>query len=317
MAAQRVGTTPQVSVLITAYKRKEFLLSAARSAAAQTLSRDRYEIVVIKAFEDEIIDRELLSLGCRLVRDDHESIGEMMRVGFLACRGEVVSVLDDDDEFAEGKLAAVQEAFSSDPGLGYLHNGISLIDEQGRTAGPANPGPGDRAFDMSRDWGFCTSAISVRRAALAPVLAHWPEVTKGEDSFLDFVTRALEVHRRQILDPLTRYRVHGSMSSPRTNFAQAYLATARVIRTLPRSSRRDAAMASLLGKYFSAAVRGRSSDRGSALWALLQLAGTRRPDCVREDAREVLCGGLLVVSPGLSLRVYRSLCRGQVEGLPS
>ena len=47
---------PYISVIITAYNRKEFLLNAIKSAINQTLDKKYYEIIVIKNFEDKNID---------------------------------------------------------------------------------------------------------------------------------------------------------------------------------------------------------------------------------------------------------------------
>ena len=311
-----MSETPFLSVLITAYRRKEYLLRAVRSVQAQTLPRSEFEIVVIKAFTDAAIDRELAAADCRVLDDCPESIGGMMSAGFRACRGEVVSVLDDDDEFETEKLRFVRDTFAHWPGLGYLHNGLRLIDEQGAPVGPADPKPGDRAYDMSQDEGFCTSCISVRRTTMERVLDRWPSVTKGEDTFLDHVSRATGAARLVSPTPLTRYRVHPAMSSSTTNFAAAYLATAKVILTLPRSPARDSSLAVLLGRYMSAAVRGRSSDRGGALWALSQLLRSGHLTELKPDAREILCGALIGVSPGLSATTYRALRRGNVDWLP-
>ena len=43
---------PTLSVIVTAYNRKEFLLEALQSAVNQTLKREEYEIICIKNFKD-------------------------------------------------------------------------------------------------------------------------------------------------------------------------------------------------------------------------------------------------------------------------
>jgi len=43
-----MGNNPYISVIITAYNRKEFLLDAFNSALNQTLDRSKYEIIVTK-----------------------------------------------------------------------------------------------------------------------------------------------------------------------------------------------------------------------------------------------------------------------------
>jgi len=54
---------PYISVIITAYDRKKYLLGAVQSALNQTLPKDLYEVIVIKNFRDETIDRQLEKWG--------------------------------------------------------------------------------------------------------------------------------------------------------------------------------------------------------------------------------------------------------------
>jgi len=56
---------PYISVIITAYDRKKYLLGAVQSALNQTLPKDLYEVIVIKNFRDETIDRQLEKWGGR------------------------------------------------------------------------------------------------------------------------------------------------------------------------------------------------------------------------------------------------------------
>jgi len=47
---------PYISVIVTAYKRRQYLYNALLSLKAQTLSRNKYEVIVVKDFEDPQID---------------------------------------------------------------------------------------------------------------------------------------------------------------------------------------------------------------------------------------------------------------------
>ena len=47
---------PYISVIITAYNRKEYLLDAINSVINQTLDKKYYEIIVIKNYNDSKID---------------------------------------------------------------------------------------------------------------------------------------------------------------------------------------------------------------------------------------------------------------------
>jgi len=46
----------QISVIISAYNRRDFLLKTVNSVANQTLDKNLYEVIVVKNFEDKSID---------------------------------------------------------------------------------------------------------------------------------------------------------------------------------------------------------------------------------------------------------------------
>ena len=50
---------PYISVIITAYKRKEFILGAVNSVINQSLEKSKYEIIVVKNYLDNTIDKFL------------------------------------------------------------------------------------------------------------------------------------------------------------------------------------------------------------------------------------------------------------------
>jgi len=56
-------TDPYISVVVTAYDRKKYLLGAVLSALNQTISKDLYEVIVVKNFHDETIDQQLEKIG--------------------------------------------------------------------------------------------------------------------------------------------------------------------------------------------------------------------------------------------------------------
>ena len=308
--------SPSLSVLVTAWRRRDFLGEALRSVERQTLPREEFEVVVVRDFEDPSTDRQIASLDACDIRFGSDNLGRTMALGVRACRGEVICFLDDDDRFDPRKLAVVRAEFRRQRDLGYFHNGLSLMDEAGRRLDGEDPVLTSRALAMSRDWDFCMSCISVRRELVLPLLDRWPGVPKAPDSFLDYISRASHYTRRQTLDPLTEYRLHPRSSSRRTNHAPALLSTARILRSFPRSRARDGAISSLLGRYMSEALRGRSSDRGSALWAVLHLVASGAPAEFRPDAREVLCGALIPLSPRAAQRLYAVLRKGDVDWLP-
>ncbi|PSO05438.1 hypothetical protein B9Q04_18950 [Candidatus Marsarchaeota G2 archaeon BE_D] len=90
-----------ISVIVTAYNRSKYVLQAVRSALQQTLPKDLYEVIVVKNFRDETIDRRLEEWGVANIYSDNTSQGGKIYEGILAAEGEVISILDDDDEFLQ------------------------------------------------------------------------------------------------------------------------------------------------------------------------------------------------------------------------
>jgi len=66
---------PYISVIITAFNRKNYLLYAVDSVLNQTISKEMYEIIVIKNFEDAEIDRYLESKNVRNIKIDDMPVG--------------------------------------------------------------------------------------------------------------------------------------------------------------------------------------------------------------------------------------------------
>jgi Glycosyltransferases, probably involved in cell wall biogenesis len=112
---------PFISVIITAHNRREFLPEAVNSALNQTLPKDEYEIIVVKNFEDERIDKFLEEHNVKNIVTKEEPLGAKIIKGVEESRGEVVSFLEDDDLWLPQKLEIVKEIFK-DKDVIYYHN---------------------------------------------------------------------------------------------------------------------------------------------------------------------------------------------------
>jgi glycosyltransferase involved in cell wall biosynthesis len=131
---------PLISVIVTAYNRKEFLYQAVSSALRQTLPREFYEVIVVKNFEEREIDRRLEESGVRSILSEAPEQGEHLAAALEEAKGEVLSFLDDDDVFSTGKLEAVRSAFRRE-GVVFHRNRRAFIDAGGRLIGGEAPRP--------------------------------------------------------------------------------------------------------------------------------------------------------------------------------
>jgi Glycosyl transferase family 2. len=93
-----------------------------RSIEAQTLQRDRFEVIVVKNFEDKESDDIISRNGWKDVYNDDPYHGRMVLAGLEESRGEVITFLDDDDMYVNSRLEEVYKAFTSYDRLVYFQN---------------------------------------------------------------------------------------------------------------------------------------------------------------------------------------------------
>ncbi len=121
---------PFISVVITVYNRREFLLNAIESAVNQTLDKKFYEIIVIKNFRDNTIDNYIVKNNVIGVISHNKSFGEKFVEALNIASGDVISFLDDDDLFANNKLEVVYNKFKDHSNLCYYHNDHIQVNEK-------------------------------------------------------------------------------------------------------------------------------------------------------------------------------------------
>ncbi|MCH4816713.1 MAG: glycosyltransferase [Saccharolobus sp.] len=98
---------PYISVIITAYNRKQFLLDAIKSVLNQSLNRNEYEILVAKNFKDDNIDNYLYNNKIKNISIFRSVNNSYIAEAVKLSSGEIISFLDDDDLFLPTKLENV------------------------------------------------------------------------------------------------------------------------------------------------------------------------------------------------------------------
>lgn len=219
-----------ISVIVTAFNRKEFLKSALESLVEQRISKNEFEVIVVKNFWDEACDEIIDRNNYRRVHPNSALLGEWISEGVRASKGDILCFLDDDDLFTNNKLRIVKELFIEDPELGYYHHHQSLIDKNGKDLPGHSFAPPSHMIKIDfplyqnlRDvitsrhsvelysLAYSMSCISVRKSVISTVLDYLSELNAGTDYFLLFAV--LHANARIILfDPqvLSKYRVHRS-----------------------------------------------------------------------------------------------------------
>jgi glycosyltransferase involved in cell wall biosynthesis len=230
---------PYISVIVTAYNRRKYLPFALRSLEAQTLPRDKFEVIVVKNFDDKDSDDIISRNGWKEVYNDESYQGKFYLAGLEEVSGEVVTFLDDDDVYVPERLEAIYKAFTSYDRLVYFHNSQTIIDENGNVLERPPPslpisknlvGGSPIVIDVDRLRGLAKrynvsvadlvlkvragadingSSIAVRR----PVLESHVQLLKRLPIGIDLFVFASSVKAGGLMyftdERLTLYRVHG------------------------------------------------------------------------------------------------------------
>jgi glycosyltransferase involved in cell wall biosynthesis len=119
---------PLISVVVAAYNRHKFLLNALRSIVNQRFKG--YEVIVTKNFHDEVIDDFIRRYGFKEVFIDTKYYGEQLATAIEEVRGDVVSFLEDDDEFEQDKLYWIKKIFTQYKAVSFFHDARRYINER-------------------------------------------------------------------------------------------------------------------------------------------------------------------------------------------
>jgi glycosyltransferase involved in cell wall biosynthesis len=326
-------------VIVTAHDRRRYLIRAVESLLDQALPRDRFEILVVKNFADEEIDRFLTEHAVEhWVTTEGPLTGKLLEA-LARSRGKVIAFLEDDDLYRPERLAVVEEAFQSDPNLGFFRNGFAVIDEEGRPFHGRMPEAVRASQTSARDLvvsdadkergypalvdahsDFNISTMAVRRDLLEGDSARFRRLGIGIDRFL-FYAALVSTHSLR-LDPrrLTAYRIHtgntgivgegGSELLGRLDRIMAHdRADEATIYELVRDSRLTAARRDLEGRRVVVeaygAFRQPSVDRRGMMHLLRQFPRYRNTEAVRVNHRLAFECAVYVVSPGAARRLHQ------------
>ncbi len=122
---------PFISVIVTAYRRRQYLYNALLSLKAQTLPKDKYEVIVVKDFDDPQVDSLIKEMRWKSVYSDEEYQGRMYLNGLKEADGDIIAFLDDDDTYMPNKLEYVYNVFSQNPDVGYLQHSFTPVGVDG------------------------------------------------------------------------------------------------------------------------------------------------------------------------------------------
>jgi len=253
---------PEISVVVVAYDRHDFIAEALDSVALQDLDPAAFEVIVCTNLPRSTLGPHANDPRMTVLQFPSGNWGEWVLAALPRCRGDVLCFLDDDDRFEPTKLSCVRTAFERYPTLGYFHNRVRRIpqvlsstDGRRHELRTTLEGPGSGLLEdrrKSRDridrlfWsggGFNASAMAVRREVVGSLgpLASQLEVGHPLALFYAAALGSWDLYFESAA--LTRYRVHPanrsvpSGSDVRTEFRRAAQRGDAVVRDSERIAR--------------------------------------------------------------------------------
>ncbi|HET6508474.1 MAG TPA: glycosyltransferase [Baekduia sp.] len=217
---------PSVAVLIAAYEAEPFIGQAVRSALAQDYPSELVHVVVVDdgstdgtAAVVEEIAREAGPGRLTLVRQENRgSVGAVSRAAQepAAVEADLLAILDADDAWPAGKLAAQAEVFAQRPDVGLVYTDMAVIDAAGTVVQTSwlagDRPPTGRSLSAFLAQNLVTGSSIVVRGTLRDVLFPIPEDMAWADWWLAART-AQHAEIAYLPLPRTLYRFHGANMS--------------------------------------------------------------------------------------------------------
>lgn len=126
----KIANPDIISVIVLAHDRKEFLLDALTSVARQSLPINRFEVIVVKNFENEEIDSFIAKNGFKNLLTSVSNLGAKIVLGVKNSSGKIITFLEDDDIYEPERLRVIESQFLSHKSMIYFHNNFQERDSK-------------------------------------------------------------------------------------------------------------------------------------------------------------------------------------------
>ena len=225
---------PYISVIILSWNRKQYIKRAVNSVLNQTLTSELIEIIITKNYYDQDIDYFLKVNNVKSIYLPVDEVGTKIADAINIARGTIICFLDDDDTFEPDKLSYVCDVFTSDSDIGYIHDSINLINEDGGIikSSPLIKSKNHRLLLKPEDKNDShfkkimkdihvgpASALSIRREILVRFLEPLHKLKLSFDGF-SLIVGLCSGHPMLFSElVLTNYRIHSTTTHAFTSFS--------------------------------------------------------------------------------------------------
>ena len=170
MSVERGAHAPRVSVIIPVYNGAATIDRALKSVFDQTFTD--YEIVICDDGSTDNTPAVLATYGekIRVVRQANRGLPAARNAAVRASRGELLALIDHDDEWLPDKLERAVDAMTADPGASLLYSDKVVVNEAGEEFRRSEVRPETAhapTMDemLTRIWPITPSTVVMRRDA--------------------------------------------------------------------------------------------------------------------------------------------------------
>ena len=217
---------PFISVILASHDKRKYFFDAIDSIHKQTLSPNRYEVLIVKDYLDEEVDSKIEEYGFKSIFTEEKSFQGKIKIGVLESKGEILTFLEDDDIYTENRLEIINEEFIKHPLLIYYHNSHTPIDYKGNTLERSlyyniternyieNGSDYEKSLSTvaSSNPDFNTSTMAIRKSTFMDSMPYFEKMTGAVDNFIFYCSA--KTGGQLLFDPkkLTYYRIHSSQT---------------------------------------------------------------------------------------------------------
>lgn len=119
------------SIIIPVYDRKDYVKKAVTSCLNQNYNKQNIEIIVVKNFADYDLEKWLCQRSILYIDSEKLNLVDKLIEGISISNGDIICLLEDDDEFIIDKLKILDKYYKKFPDISSLHNNFKYMEEKG------------------------------------------------------------------------------------------------------------------------------------------------------------------------------------------
>jgi len=147
-----VTSSPTLGVIVTAFDRRTYFAQAVESVLGADVGPNFTEYLLVRNFEDAVVDPELVKRGVRIVPDTSPDVGGTLYCALDHCDAEYLAFVDDDDLVLSHRWKRFEEIRALVPDLTYYHNAYEMFSDPASVTPSRSGNVSARAAPSGRPW---------------------------------------------------------------------------------------------------------------------------------------------------------------------